>query len=194
MKYNENSLKDVAIYVCCYAGDYHLAKILCESIRYFCGQVPIFLIKDGDFSTSQVGSWEMSMNLTKRMFLSNWECGVGAYKNFMHFFSGIISGFFISMRILSSSRTLSPSPFESLTFTLTLQVLKTSMVLSRESVPVEVFPLAAARYTFGSNGEPGQFDPEFDLDNVLLFNSGQIFGQSGLLELDSVMHCVGELE
>jgi hypothetical protein len=50
-------LEDIAIYICCHAGDYHLAKILCASVRYFCGQVPIFLIKDGEFSTAQVRRW-----------------------------------------------------------------------------------------------------------------------------------------
>jgi len=36
------------------------------------------------------------------------------------------------------------------------------------------------------------FDPRFDLDNVLLFNSGQIFGRAGLLDADSAAHCIRE--
>ena len=47
-------MKDIAIYICCYRGDKHLVKTLCESIRFFCGQIPIYLIKDGEFSTAQV--------------------------------------------------------------------------------------------------------------------------------------------
>jgi len=50
-------MNNFAVCICCHAGDYHLTKILCASIRHFCGQVPIFLIKDGDFSTSQVQQW-----------------------------------------------------------------------------------------------------------------------------------------
>jgi len=45
-----NVPEDFGVIVCCYYGDYRLAKGCCASIRHFLGEVPICLIVDGDLS------------------------------------------------------------------------------------------------------------------------------------------------
>lgn len=48
-------MDEFCIYVATHPGDYLHCKVLCQSIRYFCGDaVPIVLVKDGDFDTAQV--------------------------------------------------------------------------------------------------------------------------------------------
>lgn len=45
---------DFCFFVATYRGDYHFAKICCESIRHFYPKTPIIVLQDGDFSLEQL--------------------------------------------------------------------------------------------------------------------------------------------
>ena len=47
-------MKDFGVIVACYDKEYSFAKGCSASIRYFSGDVPIFLIVDGDFSIKEL--------------------------------------------------------------------------------------------------------------------------------------------
>jgi hypothetical protein len=192
-----NSITDmdnIAIYVCCYRGDLHFLKPLCESIRYFCGGIPIFLIKDGEFSTSQVrrlgqiyefNPAEVPESLRK---LRGW-----GIKKLYAFFQRDYERFLY----LDADVVLLNDPFRLAFQTADFYVDTCGFQGVEEPLPgIRVrggFPPAAARYTF----DPARirlFDPRFDLDQVLLFNTGQFFGRPGLLEPDAVTRCVGQIK
>jgi len=187
-------MNNIAIYVCCHAGDYHLAKILCASIRHFCGQVPIFLIKDGDFSTSQVQQLGQIYEFNPAEVpeplrrLRGW--GIKKlyaffqrdYERFLYLDADIV--------LLNDPFRLPFQDFDFFVDTCGFQGVDGPRAGIRFR---GAFPLEAARYTFDS-AKIQLFDPQFDLQEVLLFNSGQIFGRTGLLDVNSVIPCFEELE
>ena len=187
-------MNDIAIYICCWGGDSYLVKTLCESIRYFCGSIPIFLIKDGDFSTAQVRTlgaiFEFDLNKIpeKLRGLKGWSI-----KKLYAFYQRDFKRFLY----LDSDIVLLNNPFL-LSFKNYDFYVDTSGFKDVEGPQPGIrfrgnFPMAASPYTFNP-AKLCLFDPVFNLEDVLLFNAGQIFGQSGLLDMNSVMHCVGELE
>ena len=193
MKYNGNSLKDVAIYVCCYPGDYHLAKLLCESIRYFCGQIPIFLIKDGKFSTLQINRLGNIYEFKETDVPEQLKGvrGWGLQKLFAFFQRDFERFLYLDADIVLLKNPF-VIPFQKFDFYVDTSGFKDLNgplpgIGFRGS-----FPLAAAPYTFDPI-KLGHFDAEFDLQNVLLFNSGHIFGKSSLLDADTVKKCVDEV-
>ena len=186
-------MKDLAIYVCCYSEDYHLAKILCESIRFFCNQVPIFLIKDGKFSTLQIHrlgniyEFEESDVPEQLKGLRGW----GLRKIFAFFQRDYERFLYLDADIVLLKNPFI-IPFKKFDFYVDTSGFK-DLDGSIPGIRFRgSFPIAAARYTFDPIGI-GLFDPQFDLKNVLLFNSGHIFGKSGLLDADTVKNCVEEL-
>jgi hypothetical protein len=193
MNYNETLIKDFAIYVCCYSGDYHLAKILCESIRYFCGDIPIFLIKDGNFSTLQICKLG-NINEFKEPDIPVQLKGLRGWglRKLYAFFQKDYERFLY----LDSDIVLIQNPFV-IPFQKYDFYVDTSGFKDLDGLLPGIrfrgkFPLAAAPYTFNPI-KLIHFDPNFDLQNVLLFNSGHIFGKSGLIDADLVKECVDEL-
>jgi hypothetical protein len=187
-------LEDIAVYICCHAGDYHLAKILCASIRYFCGQVPIFLIKDGNFSTSQVQELGQIYEFNPAEVPEPlWRLRGWGIKKLYAFFQRDYERFLYldaDIVLLNDPLRLPFQDFDFFVDTCGFQ----GVAGPRPGIRFRgAFPLEAAPYTF----DPAKiqlFDPQFDLQEVLLFNSGQIFGRSSLLDMDEVRHCFEKLQ
>jgi hypothetical protein len=188
------AMDDIAIYICCWRGDSHLVKTLCESIRYFCGEIPIFLIKDGEFSTSQlrrlgrIHEFNPAEVPEPLRGLRGW--GIKKlyaffqedYERFLYLDADIV--------LLNDPFRL---PFQDSDFYVDISGFQ-GVDWPQQGISCRgPFPSQAICYTFDPFEIIG-FDARFDLDNVLLFNSGQIFGRSGLLELNRVMRCIEELK
>jgi hypothetical protein len=187
-------LEDIAVYICCYRGDRRLVKTLCESIRYFCGQIPIFLIKDGEFSTAQVRQlgciYEFNQSRVPEALrgLQGWSMKKlfaffqTDHERFLYLDSDIV--------LLRDPRLLPSHNFDFFVDTCGFQNIDANLPGIRFR---GTFPAGAAKYTFDPT-KIISFDGNFDLNNVLLFNAGQIFGRSGLLDINLTLKCVNEFK
>lgn len=77
-------MEDFGIIIACYEKDYRFAKGCCASIRYFLGDVPICLLVDGAFSTTEVQkAYDVSLiyrDEVKHEVLRNRSFGYGRTK------------------------------------------------------------------------------------------------------------------
>ena len=181
----------VPIFICCYHGDFFLTKILCASIRHFYEDVPIILIKDGDFDTQQL---KVLGNISE--FNRAWVPaslrglkGMGSPK-LLIFFQEQFERF---LYIDSDAALVSPIfelPFEETDF-----YVDTSYAQFYDSEKWDLPKDDSCflgdvkwiqRYIFNPK-RVELFDPSFDFQSLTLFNSGQFFGRSGIFELDEML-------
>ncbi len=186
-------MKEFAIFVLCYAGDFHLTKCLCQSIRYFCGDVPIVLLKDGNFDTSQlyklghICEYDRACSPAPLRKLKGW--GV----NKLHaFFQQEYERFLYLDSDIALVGNVLRLPFRTADFYVDTAGMRPIVAPGEKPTPWVKrgkFPRWVKPYTFDPE-KIVEFDPDFNLDKVLLFNSGQMFARPGLLDLDQVLDCL----
>ncbi len=188
-------MRDFAIFILCHRGDFHLTKILCQSIRYFCGQIPIVLIKDGDFSIAQLAKLGNIRELEARSYPEPLRHVRGwGLTRFKAFFQSEYERFLCldsDVALVGDVLGLPYMPTDFFVDTSGMKPIEGGG--SAGASPVEwtergSFPAWAETYTFNID-KISALDPDFSLDDLMLFNSGQIFGRTGLLPLELVLEC-----
>jgi hypothetical protein len=158
---------DFCIYLATHPGDYQYAKVACQSIRFFCGDaVPIVLIKDGEFDTSQLESlpnissldahgmpditrrFPHNMNKLKLFYDQR-------YPRFLYLDADIV--------LVSDILAL---PYREVDFYVPATHENLTDPQTRRNVSYVVFDLDQLRV----------FDPDFPQDAMISFNTGAFFG------------------
>lgn len=177
-------MKDLVIFVGCYKGDYHLAKILCQSIRYFCGDILIVLIKDGNFNTSQIKKLGNIREFDRKTVpdplrnLAGW-----GLPKLLAFFQDRFQRFLYLDSDTVLLNNILEIPFLEADFYV-------DSYLPGEDFASDRFGQWLRTYIFNIE-KLSSLDPEFVLnDRMIYFNTGQMFGRSGLLCLDVVLECI----
>ncbi len=184
------SATGVGIFVCCHAGDLFLTKVLCESIRYFCPTSTIVLIKDGDFPIGELRALgriaELDESWVPRSLrrLSGW-----GLRKLLAFFQTEFSRFLYLDSDIVLLRDPFELPFASADFYVDTSGSRPIASAHRRAETGGELPPWPIRHTFDPE-RVRVFDPSFSLAAVKLFNSGQIFGRSGLLDQAAVLECV----
>jgi lipopolysaccharide biosynthesis glycosyltransferase len=170
-----------AIFVATHAAHVYLAKILCQSIRHFCGYtLPIVIIPDGPCNLSQ---------MKKRLGVLEFDNDCVAPD--LRF----LSGYYSKLKILFNAKyerflyldadTILLSdpykvPFANYDFFVSGGVEDVQDNVTRKRVAKLIFDADQIK----------NFDSDFRLDNFVTFNSGQFFAKSGIVEKELVFRCL----
>lgn len=160
-------MDDFCIYLATYAGDYQYAKVACESIRFFCGDaVPIVLIKDGDFDTSQLESLPNISSLDSRGMPDITQSFPRNMNKLKLFYDQRYPRFlYLDADIVLVSDMLA-LPYRDVDFYVPATHENLTDPQIRRNVSYVVFDLDQLRV----------FDPDFPQDSMISFNSGAFFG------------------
>ncbi len=185
---------DFAIFIGCYRGDFFLAKILCASIRYFCGDVPIVLIKDGAFDTSQILVLGNIAEFDREWVPAPLRSlrGFGVTKLMTFFQTRHPRYLYLDADICLVNNVLQ-LPFQKTQFYVDTTYL-TEVGLQADAPPLNWTeaignPDWVRQYIF----DPAlisSFDPTFQFNELILFNTGQFFGTTGQIDLDLLLACL----
>jgi hypothetical protein len=160
-------MDDFCIYLATYAGDYQYAKVACQSIRYFCGDaVPIVLVKDGDFDTSQLESLPNISSLDSRGMPDITRHFPHNMNKLKLFYDQRYPRFlYLDADIVLVSDILA-LPYRDVDFYVPATHEDLTDPQTRRNVSYVVFDLDQLRV----------FDPDFPQDSMISFNSGAFFG------------------
>ncbi|HEY6328536.1 MAG TPA: putative nucleotide-diphospho-sugar transferase [Blastocatellia bacterium] len=172
-------MSDFAVFITTYKGDFHLAKLACQSVRHHCGpEVPIVLIKDGGFDSLQIecvgniSEFDRGKAPAELRNLSGW-----GIPKLLAFFQKDHKRFLL----LDADTALVSHPFRISTndaeFVVDPYEERDRPADFRDWARAGIFDLDRI----------SQYDRRFSLDNVVLFNSGQIYGTAGLLPLKETL-------
>jgi hypothetical protein len=176
-------MSDFAVFITTYKGDFHLAKIAAQSVRHVCGpDVPIVLIKDGAFDSSQINclgnvtEFDRTKAPVELRGLSGW-----GIPKLLAFFQTDYERFLL----LDADTVLVSDP--------------NPVSLADAEFIVDPYEDGDRPSDFRQWARAGIFDldlittydPRFSLSDVVFFNSGQIFGTAGLLPLDATLNTLG---
>jgi hypothetical protein len=171
-------VSNFCVYVATHAGDYHYAKALCQSIRHFCGPVPIVVFKDGDFSLAQL---QRLGNVTEfdpgtvpervRGLNGTWsriKCLFSSqYERFLYLDADTL--------LLNDALTL---PFREYDFYVSPRPTHLDDPAGQRAIAPVYFDYRRIR----------EYDPEFAVDErLILFNAGQFFGRTRLVDVDELL-------
>lgn len=174
-------MTNFCVYVATHKGDFHYAKILCASVRYFCGDVPIFLLKDGDFNTDQIkvlGNIHEYDYARSPVELASF---IHSWNKFRVFFDSEFDRFLFLDADIVLVRDILTLPWPEYDFLADMEIKDLTDPAVRESVQ---------RITFDFD-RIHLFDPEFIVDNTFLkFCSGHFFARTGIFDLDDIVRIV----
>lgn len=157
-----------------------MAKILCQSIRYFCGDVPIYLLKDGEINTHQIEQLGNIFHFDETSLPKSIRQLNGFYSKIKVFFGTNYDRFLFLDADTVLINNILQLPFLSCDFYVNLTIDNLNDQETRNRVSYLVFDVEKLK----------NFDPEFHDPIITTFNSGQFFAQTGLLPEDLVIRCV----
>jgi len=170
-----------AIFIATYAPHVYLTKVLCQSIRFFCGStIPIIIVPDGPCELSQLKRQlgvvsfddrqlparlrELNGYYTKLKILFNTE-----YKHFLYLDADTI--------LLNDLRNL---PFRSYDFFVSGGIEDIRDSETKKRISKLVFDVDMLK----------EFDADFPSPEILTFNSGHFFATAGIVDTEMLFHCL----
>jgi hypothetical protein len=170
-------MADFCIYIATYRGDFHYTKALCASIRYFCDDVPIVIFQDGNFSLDRLKTLgnihefdpnsvppparEITGNYSKLKALFS-----ESYERFLYLDADTV--------LVGDVREL---PYQDYDF----------FVSPRRSHLDNLEKQRRLYPHYYDYQKILEYDPEYSLEQMTLFTSGNFFGRAGRLPLEPIV-------
>jgi hypothetical protein len=173
-------MSDFCVYISTYQGDFFRAKILCASIRYFLGDVPILVFKDGDFGIEQLQRLGNIREFDDRVIAPQARIFKGHYARIKAFFNPDYERFlYLDADTLLIGNILQ-LPFRNSDILVNPGAEKKAGIGSVQDADY------VERFFLNLRHMPA-FDPEFVHDGLVLFNSGQFFARPFLFPLEAFL-------
>ena len=158
---------DFCIYLATYPGDYQYAKVASQSIRYFCGDdVPIILVKDGDFDTSQLESLPNISSLDSRGMPDITRCFLRHMNKLKLFYDQRYERFLYLDADIVLVGDILALPYRDIDFYVPVTYENLTDSQTRRNVSYLVLDL----------DQLALYDPDFPQDAMISFNTGAFFG------------------
>lgn len=169
-----------AIFIATHRPHRLLTKFLCQSIRHFCGSLPIVILKDGTFELTQLKRHLNVQEFDDRQLPVRLRNLHGMHSKFKALFNAEYPRYLYldaDTILIGDPRKVPATDFD---FYVEGSIEDVTEPKTRKRITKLIFDVDRVQ----------EFDPDFDFSNFLTFNCGQYFASTGLVDPDLLFYCI----